>query len=329
MNRLGLKIFCLVASIVIWGVVAATSDVEQSIHLPLRITGLDPSLTVEGSVLPNKVLVKLQGRKWKMFKHKYLNSYLGEVLVNLADQPADATFSYELARSDVFSELDVVSITPPVRLRLHVDQVESRNLFVRLETDGTLPQGKAFLVAPSVFPDSVRVTGPRHLFEDGGVVPTVRVKLGQVKASQDFPLALISPSEFLKLERSEVSASFKVADIEDRTLTNISVIPLVDFGQLEVGVLPPVVDVMVRGVADSIRALNSSRFLVTLPVGSLPEGIYTLAGEVEYPPWVTLIVLNPPEFQVTVGNPASDAGPDTSAVLEIDPELSSGSDDLE
>lgn len=314
MNRLGLKIFCLIASIIIWALVAQTTDVEQSVNLPLRVTGLDPSLTVEGSVLPEKVAVRLHGSKLKLFTHKFLNRYLGEVLVNLADQPANVAFSYELARSDVFSELEVISITPPVRLRLHIDNIESRTLFIQLETDGALPQGTAFLVEPSVFPDSVRVTGPSHFFADVSVVPTRRVNLDQLKESQDFPLALVSPSEFLKLERSEVSATFKVANIIDRTLTNINVIPLVDFGQLEVGVSPPLVDIMVRGVADSIQALDHSRFLVTLPVGSLPEGAYTLTGEVAYPPWLTLIGLDPPEFQVIVGNPAPEVPVDSTAV---------------
>lgn len=313
MNRLGLKIFCLVASIVIWALVAQTTDVEKSVNLPLRVTGLAPSLTVEGSFLPEKVAVRLHGSKLRLFTHKFLNRYLGEVLVNLADQPANVAFSYELARSDVFSELEVISITPPVRLRLHIDNIVSRTLFIKLETDGALPEGIAFLVEPSVFPDSVRVTGASHFFADDSVVPTLRVNLDQLKESQDFPLALISPSEFLTMERSEVSASFKVASIEDRTLANISVIPLVDSGQGEVGISPPVVDVMVRGVADSVRALDRSRFLVTLSVGSLPEGIYTLPGEVEYPSWLTLIGLDPPEFQVIVGNPAQGVPADSTA----------------
>jgi YbbR domain-containing protein len=134
-------------------------------------------------------------------------------------------------------------------------------------------------------------------------VHTLRVNLDKMKESQDFPLSLSSPHEFLHLEQSEVSASFRVAPLQDRTLANIPVIPLVDAGQPEVGVSPPVVDLMVRGVADSVQALDRSRFLVTVPVGSLAEGVYQLAGQVDYPPWLTLIGMNPEEFQVIVGNP--------------------------
>ena len=310
MTRIGLKSACLVASIIIWVQVAATSLVEQSANLPLRVTGLDQSLTVEGSTLPSKISVRLQGSKLRLLAHKYFNRYLGEVRVSLTDQQPGPAFSYEVDRGDVFTDMTVVSIFPPVRLRLHIDEVVSRVMPVRLETDGSLPTGKAFLVAPVVNPDSVVVTGASRFFLTDGVVPTQRVNLDRMKESQDFPLGLVSPQEFLHLERSEVSASFKVASIEDRTLANIPVIALVDAGQPEVGVSPPVVDVMVRGVADSVRALNRNRFLVTVPVGQLPDGIYILNGQVEHPPWLTIIGLNPPEFQVIVGNPP--AIPDSS-----------------
>jgi hypothetical protein len=317
MNRLGLKIVCLVASIVIWMQVAATSEVEQVAQLPLRIVGLGQGLTVEGSDLPQKVEVRVQGSKLRLLAHKYFNRYLGEVRINLATRPAGPSFSYELDRGDVFTDLTVVNIFPPVRVRLHVDELMTWKLPVRLETDGSLPEGKAFLAPPSVKPDSVTVTGARRFYQPDVVVPTLRVNLDRLKESQDFPLGLVAPGEFLHLARDEVSASFRLAPIMDRTLANIPVIPLVDAGQPEVGVSPPVVDVMVRGVADSVRSLDRSRFLVTVPVGSLAEGVYVLPAQVEYPPWLTLIGLNPSEFQVIVGHPPAAA--DSSSVPNILP----------
>lgn len=303
MNRIGLKIACLVASIVIWVQVAATSIVEHNSHLPLKVTGLEQGLTVEGSVLPEDVSVRLQGSKLQLMMHKYFNRYLGEVRVNLGDQAPGPAFSYEIDRTDVFTDLTVVTVLPPVRLRLQVDNIESRDVAVRLETDGVLPAGMGFLTPPVVQPDTVTLTGPSRFFQGITSIPTLRVNLDRLKESEDFPLALVSPGEFLQLERPEVSASFRVAALEERTLANIPVIPLVDAGRPEVGVSPPVVDVMVRGVADSIQALDRTRFLVTVPVGSLPEGVYVMGGQVEYPPWLTLIGLTPDEFQVIVGNP--------------------------
>lgn len=315
MNRIGLKLLCLAAAIIIWGFVASTSVVEQTANLPLRLTGLADGLTVEGSDLPQKVAVQVEGKKLQLLAHKYFNRYLGEVRVNLTDQEPGPAFSYEIDRADVFTELIVVNIFPRVRLRLHVDTYQSQYLPVSLKTDGTLPAGLALLEPPYVSPDSVMVSGPSRFFAPGYSVPTLRVNLDKMKESQVFPLSLSSPQEFLHLARTEVSATFKVARLEDRTLANIPVIPLVDAGRPEVGISPPVVDVMVRGVADSIRALDSNRLLVTVPVGSLEEGVYRLPGQVQYPPWLTLIGMTPSEFQVVVGNPNPVVvEPDTAAV---------------
>jgi hypothetical protein len=100
-----------------------------------------------------------------------------------------------------------------------------------------------------------------------------------------------------------VSVHYVVTALEERTLANVPVIPLVDSGGLDVGVSPPVADVMVRGVADSVRILSESRLAVTVPVGDRPEGVYLLPGQVDYPSWLTLVGLVPAEFRVIVGNP--------------------------
>jgi YbbR domain-containing protein len=303
MNRLGLKIVCLVASIIIWAQVAATSLVEQSVQLPLRVVGLAEGLTVEGSPLPEKVEVRLEGSKLRLMANRFLNRYLGEVRVNLTHQSAGPPFSYELDRADVFTDLTVVGIQPPVRLRMHVDQLESRTLPVRLALKGSLAEDLGYLVPPSLSPDSVTVRGPRSFFSGEANIITSPVDLGEIDNSRDLELDLISPHAALRLEPRRIRASFRVAELQERTLANIPVVALVDAGQPDVGVSPPVVDVLVRGVADSIQALDRSRFLVTVPVGGLAEGTYTMGGQVEYPSWVTLIGIRPQELQVIVGDP--------------------------
>ncbi|RKZ11314.1 hypothetical protein DRQ50_13855 [bacterium] len=100
-----------------------------------------------------------------------------------------------------------------------------------------------------------------------------------------------------------------LAPLEDRTLANVPVVPLVDAGQLDVSISPPVVDVMVRGVADSVRILSSVRVSVTVAVGDRAEGIYLLPGVVEHPPWMTVLGLSPARFRAIVGDPPLDTTP--------------------
>jgi len=303
MNRFGLKISCLLVSVLIWIQVASTADFEQTTTLPLRVTGLGEGLTVAGSEhLPSEVQVRVTGSKLKLLTHQYFNRYIGEVRANLAGF-SDSTFSYQLDRSDIFTDMKNADFKRLKILTLTIDHEISRSIAVTLDVEGSLPRDMDFVTTPRVTPDSVLVTGPSRFFSDGMSVLTEVVNLDRISENSEQTLNLVLPGDWLDLTETRVKAAFLVGKLENRTLANIPVIGLVDAGRPEVGISPPVADVMVRGIADSVRALTEDRISVIVPVDNLAEGIFVLAGQVVHPDWLTLIRLDPPQFQVIVGNP--------------------------
>jgi YbbR domain-containing protein len=303
MNRLGLKISCFLVSVLIWIQVASTADIEQTTTLPLRVTGLGEGLTVAGSDhLPSEVRVRVTGSKLMLLTHQYFNRYIGEVRVNLAGF-ADSTFSYQLDRADIFTDMKDADIQRSRILTLTIDHEISRPMAVTLDSEGALPQGLDFVTTPRIIPDTVLVTGPSRFFSDDLSVHTEAVNLSRISGDSEQTLNLTPPGDFLELAETKVHVAFLVGELEDRTLANIPVIGLVDAGRPDVGISPPVADVMVRGIADSVRALTEDRISVIVPVDNLAEGIFLLAGQVVHPDWLTLIRLDPPQFQVIVGNP--------------------------
>jgi len=303
MNRFGLKISCLLVSVLIWIQVASTADFEQITTLPLRVTGLGEGLTVAGSEhLPSEVRVRVTDSKLMLLTHQYFNRYIGEVRVNLAGF-TDSTFSYQLDRADIFTDMKEADFKRLKILTLTIDHEISRPIAVTLDAEGNLPRDMDFVTTPRITPDSVLVTGPSRFFSDDLSVHTRVVNLDRISGNSEQTLNLASPGDFLELTDTSVQVSFRVGKLEDRTLANIPVIGLVDAGRPDVGISPPVADVMVRGIADSVRALTEDRISVIVPVDNLAEGIFVLAGQVVHPEWLTLIRLDPPQFQVIVGNP--------------------------
>jgi len=302
MNRLGLKLSCFVVSVVILVQKTSTSTVEQTTSLPLRLTGVGEGLTAGGSEIPAEVKVRVQGSKLSLLTHNYFNRYIGEVRITVSDRPAGPSFSYEVDRNDVITDMEVVGVQPPVRLRIKLDNEVQRMLPVRVRTSGSLPRDVGLLAPMTVVPDSVMVTGPERFFPQSGVVSTDAVDLGRRRESGQESASLVLPQEHLKMASRNVQVGFQVAALEDRTLANVPVIPLVDAGQPEVGVSPPVVDVMVRGAAASVRSLRADGVSVPVPVGGLARGVHVVAGQADLPPWLTLIGLDPVEFQVVVGD---------------------------
>ncbi len=303
MNRLGLKIVCLVASVVIWIQVASHSTVEQNVHLPLVVMDLADEFTLEGSDLPDEILVRVEGSKLRLVLHSIFQVYIGEIRINLWNREPASEFYYEIQPSDVYTELRVVSIQTQEHPRIVIDRQEFRLLPVVQTNTGRLRDDLAFLENPTLKPDSILVSGPSRFFHENSTVEAEGVDFSKIRQSERMSVQLIRPGENLHLTTSQVSLDVLVAEKEDRTLANIPVIPLVDAGRPPVGISPPVVDVMVRGVSDSVSILTADRFVVTVPVGDLDEGIYNLTGQVDHPDWLEIIGLDPPRFQVIVGQP--------------------------
>jgi YbbR domain-containing protein len=305
MNRLGLKISCILVSILIWIQVASTADIEQTTDLPLRVAGLAEGLTVAGSDnLPPKVRVRVTGSKFQLLTHQYFNRYIGEVRVNLAGF-RDTTIAYRLDRSHIITDMKDADIHGSRILTLTIDQEKTRPVPVSLDREGFLAPGLVFVIPPRTDPDSVVVTGPSRYFSDDLMVLTESVNLGRISGDVQRTLNLLEPGEHLELAQDKVGIHFRVGKLETRTMANIPVIGLVDAGRPEVGISPPVADVVVKGFADSLRVLTEDRISVIVTVGNRTEGIYFLEGEVVHLDWPTSIELIPAQFQVIVGNPPS------------------------
>ena len=311
MSRLGLKISCVLVSILIWFQVANNSDMEQTVNLPLEVSGLAEGLTTDGSQnLPAKVRVRLTGSKLDLLAHQYFNKDIGRVSVNVAGL-VDTTLAYRLSRADIQTKMVNPTIVGARNISITLDREVTRLVPVVLDAEGHLPRGLEFVVPPRVLPDSVGVTGPARLLDDEMHLRTETVDLGRVTQNTEISVKLVSPGGFLRPALSEVRVSCLVGRREQRTLTNIPVVPLVDAGRPDVGISPPVADVTVEGLADSVRILTRDRVSVVVSIDTLDVGIHRRAGQVVCPDWVTNSVAVPSEFQVIVGNPTD--RPDGSA----------------
>lgn len=301
MNRLGLKLGCLAVAIVIWIQMASTATVEQVARLPLRVEGLAEGSTIAGSQLPSEVQVRLRGSKFRLLAHRWLQRPAGEVLVDLSERPAGRPFTVTLTPADVLSDLAATEIIEPQRLAIRIDGQVERRLPVTLSTIGSLPAGYGYLVPPRAEPESVLVSGPARYFPERAQVRTEALELTRLDGSGRRTLRLLPPESHLRLSVPEVQVVYGVGVLAERTIADVPVRATGVEPGLEAGLSPLLVDVMVRGVADSLRLLAPSRLRVTVAAGGLAPGLHLMPGEVAAPSWVTVIGLAPAQFRVVVG----------------------------
>jgi hypothetical protein len=284
--------------------VASTAEVAKTAQLAVSIEGLREGLTVAGSDIPEKVPVTLTGSKLRLLAHRYFNHYVGEIKINLADRGPGPAFWIDPSAADVYTDFQPPAALQAEAFEIRVDTVVTRRVPVAMASRGGLAPEYGFLTPPRLEPDTVAVTGPSRFFPERFSVRTQPVDLTRVTASGEIKVDLLPPHEYLRLGARQVRVRMLIGRMEERTLPNVPVVPLVDAGRPPVGISPPVADIMVRGVADSVSRLTSDRLSVVVPVNDLPQGVYDMAGQVEHPSWVTLLGMDPPSFRVIVGNPA-------------------------
>lgn len=303
MNRIGLKIACLAAAVVIWVQVASTTVTEVDLRMPIVVVNLPAGLAITGAPVPPDALVRVRAAKLRVIAHKYLHRPVGHVELDLANRQAGSPFLYEITPADVRTTQEVVAVLPPARLPLRLDRQDQRHLSVQVETTGQLPAGKVLLAAPTAVPPEVAVSGPQRQLQGARTVVTAPVDLTGMTASQQIQVALVPPGPELALDPAAVKVAIAVADLAVRVVADVPVavaVPSVVAANngREVAVSPRICDVTVEGPADSVRALRKSDLRVVVDTSLRRDAAARVRARVEHPAWVTRVSVEPATFAV-------------------------------
>ncbi|MHB8079027.1 MAG: hypothetical protein ACYDIE_07215 [Candidatus Krumholzibacteriia bacterium] len=120
MKRLGLKLICLLAALVLWLQVAATTVLDETVTMPLQAVGLREGTIPAAGDLPRLVRVRVRGSKLQLVAHRYFGRRIGSVVIDLAHPAPGSIVERDVGTEDVRSGLVALSIVPPVRLRVRV-----------------------------------------------------------------------------------------------------------------------------------------------------------------------------------------------------------------
>ncbi len=299
MNRIGLKIACLAAAVVIWIQVASTTVSEADLKMAIEIVNLPEGLAVTGVAVPREAVVRVRAAKLRVIAHKYLHRPLGRVELDLANRLPGTPFLYEITPADVRTEQEVVAVLPPARLPMRLDQQGQRRVPVDIAVSGQLPAGKTLLGRPVANPREVAISGPERQLREVRAVATAPVALGALTGAQTLEVALVAPGPDLKLDPPEVEVTVTVVDLGVRLLADVPVM-VVGAGR-DLAVSPPVCDVTIEGPADSVRALRPSDVRVVIEATAGRHDAQPVRARVERPAWVTRATVVPETFLLVAG----------------------------
>ena len=220
--------------------------------------------------------------------------------IDLSERRPGRTFTVPIEQADVLTDLEVADIVEPDRLSIRIDGQLTRRIPVSLTTVGGLRPGYGHLARPVLTPDAVTVTGPARYFPDQIVVATSPLDLSELDGIGSTTLHIVPPDVHLQLSEHEVRVIYGVGPLAERTIADVAVIVQPDGQGRSLAVSPARADVLVRGVADSLRVLDARRLHVSLSTAGLVAGVHLLSPQVVAPEWAIVIGVEPARFQVVI-----------------------------
>lgn len=295
-NNPGLKLFSLVAAMVVWYLITKTErDAERIIEVPVSLRSIPEAMTVTNP--PTKaVSLTLRGPRTILDSVDERNGRVQLMLRNLTLGDNRIDLSGSMLNPALPRSLKVVRFDPP-SFTLQADRRTMRRLPVRADLAGSPALG--YTVAEStVTPEMVDVTGPAGVLDGLKHVTTEPIDLRGV----DGPL-----QRNVLLERLDPSLTFVPDAVQVRVRLDESVAAR-DFPKVAIAVpsgvdkiMPPTVDLTIRGPQRLLHNLTLDPTAVSIDVQGLGPGTHQVAPRITLPNGLNAVSVTPERVRVRIG----------------------------
>jgi YbbR domain-containing protein len=272
-RHVGLKVLSLAIALLLWMVVSGEETVERGLRVPLELQQLPAGLELTGDV-PTTVDVRLRGGSGALSRVGP-----GDVVAVLDLRSARAghrLFPLTPDQMRVPFGVDVIQITPSA-VAMVFEASATKKVPVVPAVDGRPAPG--FVVGPMTSdPATVEVIGPETIVKRATLAVTepVSVSGARDRVRESVVLGLLDPSLRIRNARSAtVTVQIIPAPVE-RTLRNRPV-RLRNLGAgLYAVAAPTAVDVTLRGIRETMTAIDVEDIAPSVDLVNLGVGEYTL-----------------------------------------------------
>lgn len=274
-NKIGIIIFSVVFSILIWGSVTLSDDFFTSDNFKIKVIN-QPAGYACGVINPDNVSVKLKGKGWQLLslalgvKNDFALSADSDSGLIQIDPINDVN-----ENNWIGSGLSIIEINPR-NVSLNVERIIFKKLKVTSETDLSFNDGYGLATPIIVFPDSVLVAGPKSILEKRETIQTKKLSF----TSLDGKIKVISEIEDIpgfKTEIGSVELTIDVQRIVEKSFDNIKV-EITDLPKdRNIILIPNNLECSLRGGINILGKINPNQILATVNYSDI---VYDTTGSV-------------------------------------------------
>jgi len=256
-------------AVLLWVSVNMSYDYHVVVSVPLIIENLPLDKAI-ATPFPKSVQVRLRGSGWRSAA-----LMLGADPRCIIDAGSLGSHKRSLALNDVIDRVRIpIGMQPvdmnPESLYFGFDSYTQKRVPVLLNAETEFRTGYGQVGETVVIPDSITIGGATSLLATIGGWPTTRTRFNDMRSPLDAELPLAdSASHYLRLSPQTIRVMIDVQQFAEKTISGLPVETHAVPKNKEVILIPPKIDLIVRGGVEQLSALGNDRFKASVDYGMI------------------------------------------------------------
>ena len=298
-QNLSVIIISVIFSIIIWGSISLSSDYFAVIEVPLKLVNIPKGLT-SGSVMPDKILIKVKSKGWKLISMNVASPAEFVVPQSVDSGLKFINLNNYLSENNWLSEDMLVMDIIPDTISFYIESIGTKKLPIEANLNLNFKTGYGLASEIKFIPDSVMVTGPKSILKKMKSIITERSTYNNLSEK------IVERIEVKKLRGFSYSAdnllmSLDVQAIIDKSFEEIPVKVLNVPPDREVVLIPNLITVSVLGGIEVLGKLSEYDFSASIEYGEVVvDSTGTVAPEIDFPDNTQLIYIKPERLRYVI-----------------------------
>jgi YbbR domain-containing protein len=294
----GLKLFSLLLAFFLWfSINVSERDAERVLELPVLPRHTPADLIVsDGQVKP--VSVTVRGPRTILDGIDEQKQRIAVDLSNASAGELRVDFNGDMLRPELPRRLKIVRFEP-ARMKLRVERRVRRKLPVRVALDGAPAAGYTIGEA-SVVPPQVDVSGPASKVDEQKEIVTEPISVSGASANVQRQSLLAWAGDTLSFTPDRVTVTVPVTETVVSRAFDAVPLAIRNAEGLQVRVIPPRVDVTVRGAQLRLNDFTIGEGQAYVDAAGLGPGKHTVAVQTDVPAGLEVTRRRPEEVTLHV-----------------------------
>ncbi len=285
----------------LWGSVSMTYEYTTSVSLPVRLIKLPPQSALT-KTLPKSITMKLRGTGWHLLKYTITSEK--RFLIDASYFSKSSIVYTDYLISDYFllpPEITLMDSSPD-SIAIEIDVISEKKIKVIPDVDIEYSDGYGQIGETSILPDSVIIRGAKSILDTLNEWTTEKKKFVETSKPLNTTLKLTEPQEYiLSLEQNEINYIINVQPFAEKTFPGINIEIRLSPPNREVILIPPKLDVIIRGSIDMLADFSSENLKAYIDYQYLlADSTGYIQPEISIPDGLKIVRKQPDQFQYII-----------------------------